>query len=209
MLDVYWRWLRFGATAKELSTLLLVGFVGSELCSIGAQVWVGHWADATAATAAVTTAVSAWRCIPLDVEPLPDDTGSGSAAEKNGLSSVQRMPVSADTSPSQLLPPCGPHEQAAHLVPLDPQEGIVWYIGIYAAFSLSAVAVYFWRNWRWATNVVRAAAQLHERLLLNVLRYIACSLLCTIRLCCSNGHCGWRDDSLLAHKTGTVCCCCS
>ena len=185
MLDVYWRWLRFGATAKELSTLLLFGFIGSELCSIGAQVWVGHWAEVTSATAAAaTTAAPTWECIPVDGAVTP---ALAPGDEKNS-SSVQRVTV-ADMSP------CGPHEQAVPLAHPDPQEGIVWYIGIYALLSLGAVAIYFWRNWRWATNVVRAAAQLHERLLLNVLRCAAMfsplSLINTPRSVLQNvGH--WR-----------------
>ena len=40
MRRVYWRWLRFGSTAPALLCLFLIGFIGSELLSIGAQVCI-------------------------------------------------------------------------------------------------------------------------------------------------------------------------
>ena len=64
----------------------------------------------------------------------------------------------------------------------------VYYISIYAAISAAACGIYLWRNWQWASNVVKAASTLHERLLMNVLRLPIVFFDQTPSKCTSNPH---------------------
>lgn len=113
MLSVYSRWLRFGSSTSGLVVMFFFGFVGSELFNIGAQLWIGVWAEAASACGLDATAAS-----------------------------------------------------CEHLM----AHSTLFYTSVYALISLAAMMLYLWRNWTWASNVVRAASQLHERLLINVLR---------------------------------------
>lgn len=113
MLSVYSRWLRFGSSTAGLVVMFVVGFVGSELFNIGAQLWIGVWATAASACGLDATAESCENLM-------------------------------------------------AH--------STLYYVVVYALISLATMTLYLWRNWVWASNVVRAASELHERLLMNVLR---------------------------------------
>lgn len=113
MLSVYSRWLRFGSSTSGLIIMFIFGFVGSELFNIGAQLWIGVWADAA---------------------------------------SVCGLDATAATCQNLM------------------SHSTLYYTSVYALISLAAMMLYLWRNWTWASNVVRAASELHERLLMNVLR---------------------------------------
>jgi ABC-type multidrug transport system fused ATPase/permease subunit len=58
MLSVYSRWLRFGSSNFGLLIMFLFGFLGSELFNIGAQLWIGVWAEAASVCGADATAAS-------------------------------------------------------------------------------------------------------------------------------------------------------